>query len=53
VLNQSDWPPQDGGSGITSVAALKEAEKKKEAVEAPSNFFLFFSSQTMAEMQMQ
>jgi hypothetical protein len=52
VLKQSDWPPQDGSSGITSVAALKTAEKAKEAVEVPSNFFLFFSSQTMADMQM-
>jgi hypothetical protein len=52
VLKQSDWPPQDGSSGITSVAALKTAEQNKEAVEVPSNFFLFFSSQTMADMHM-
>jgi len=50
VLKQSDWPPQDGSSGITSLAAIREAEKAKEAVEAPSNFFLFFSSYTMADM---
>jgi hypothetical protein len=52
VLNQSDWPPQDGSSGITSVAALKAAEKAGRAIQAPSNFFLFFSSQTMAGMHM-
>jgi hypothetical protein len=52
VLNQSDWPPQDGSSGITSAVALKAAEKAGRAIQAPSNFFLFFSSQTMAEMHM-
>jgi hypothetical protein len=52
VLNQSDWPAQDGSSGITSVAAIEAAEKAKAAVQAPSNFFLFFSSQTMADMHM-
>jgi hypothetical protein len=44
VLNANDWPPQDGSSGITSVMALKTAEKAGTAVEAPSNFFLYFSS---------
>jgi hypothetical protein len=52
VLNQSDWPPQDGSSGITSAVALKAAEKAGRAIQAPSNFFLFFSSQPMAEMHM-
>jgi hypothetical protein len=52
VLKQSDWPPQDGGSGITSYAAIVRAEKAKEAVQAPSNFFLFFASYTMSDMQM-
>jgi hypothetical protein len=46
VLDQSDWPPKDGSSGITSVKALQAAEKAGRAIEAPSNFFLFFSSQT-------
>ena len=44
VLNASDWPPEDGSSGITSVAALKAAEKAGDAIEVPSNFFLYFSS---------
>ncbi len=44
VLSQSDWPAQDGSSGITSVAALQAAEKAGDAIEVPSNFFLFFSS---------
>jgi hypothetical protein len=44
VLNANDWPPQDGSSGITSVAALKAAENAGDAIEVPSNFFLYFSS---------
>lgn len=44
VLDQNDWPPQDGSSGITSVAALKAAEQAGNAIEAPSNFFLYFGS---------
>jgi hypothetical protein len=47
VLAQSDWPPQNGSSGITSVAALDAAIKAGRAIEAPSNFFLYFGSQTM------
>ena len=47
VLAQSDWPSKDGSSGITSVAALKAAEKAGQAIEVPSNFFLFFGSQEM------
>lgn len=47
VLDKSDWPPQDGSSGITSVAALDAAEKAGTAIEAPSNFFLFFGSRPM------
>jgi len=46
VLDQSDWPPKDGSSGTTSVKALQAAEKAGRAIEAPSNFFLFFASQT-------
>jgi hypothetical protein len=52
VLDQKDWPPQDGSSGITSVKALDAAEKAGRAIEAPSNFFLFFGSHTMADMAM-
>jgi hypothetical protein len=44
VLNQSDWPTQDGSSGLTSLSAIQSALKAGTAVEAPSNFFLFFSS---------
>ena len=57
VLNASDWPPEDGSSGITSVAALQAAEQAGDAIEVPSNFFLFFSSAMkkgdMAGMKMQ
>lgn len=44
VLSQSDWPSQDGTSGLTSAAAIQAALKAGTAVKAPSNFFLFFSS---------
>lgn len=44
VLKQADWPSQDGTSGITSSAKITQAETNGEALEAPSNFFLFFSS---------
>ncbi len=52
VLNQSDWPAQDGSTGITSLRAIRNAEKAGDAVEAPSNFFLFFSSTVMRDMKM-
>lgn len=45
VLQQSEWPSKDGTTGITSEAAVNAAIKAGTAVEAPSNFFLFFSSQ--------
>ena len=44
VLDSSDWPAKDGSSGITSLKAIKNAIAAGQAVEAPSNFFLFFSS---------
>jgi hypothetical protein len=50
VLKQSDWPDQQGNSGITSLAKLQAAEKAGTALEAPSNFFLFFSSHVMSGM---
>ena len=52
VLEQSDWPSQDGSTGITSFTAIRAAEHAGHAVEAPSNFFLFFSSHAMAGMKM-
>jgi hypothetical protein len=47
VLNKNDWPPQDGSSGITSETALNDAIQAGHAVEAPSNFFLFFGSRSV------
>jgi len=44
VLNASDWPTADGSSGITSVAKMRAAEKVGDALQAPSNFYLFFAS---------
>jgi hypothetical protein len=52
VLQQSDWPSQDGSTGITSYKAICAAEKAGTAVQAPSNFFLFFSSRVMKNMKM-
>src|SRR5579883_2862724 len=48
VTDPADWPSEDGG--IKSVAELKEAEREGDAVQVPSNFFLFFSSHKMAGM---
>jgi hypothetical protein len=50
VTNPADFPTENGSSGITSVAALKEAEQAGYAIQVPSNFFLFFSSKKMASM---
>jgi hypothetical protein len=44
VLQESDWPAADGSSGITSVKQMDAAEQAGNAIEVPSNFFLFFSS---------
>jgi len=44
VLHQADWPSEDGTSGITSVANMLAAEKAGDAIQAPSNFYLFFGS---------
>ncbi len=52
VLQQSDWPAQNGSTGITSFRAIQAAEKAGDAVEAPSNFFLFFASYAMKGMKM-
>ncbi|MGA1985630.1 MAG: hypothetical protein ABSG72_05125 [Candidatus Sulfotelmatobacter sp.] len=52
VLDQNQWPTADGKSGITSLAAIQAALKAGTAVEAPSNFFLFFSSTAMGDHKM-
>ena len=44
VMDQSDWPAADGSSGITSSEKMDAAEAAGRAIEAGSNFFLFFSS---------
>jgi hypothetical protein len=44
VTSQSDWPAKDGSAGITSFTALQAAVSAGDAIIAPSNFFLFFSS---------
>lgn len=50
VLDMADWPPANGSSGITSVAALRIAEKKGTAIEVPDNFFLFFGAKQISSM---
>jgi len=50
VLDSSIWPPQNGSSGLTSTAAIRQAEQNGQAVQAPSNFFLFFSTMPMSNM---
>jgi hypothetical protein len=45
VTSQTDWPIKDGSVGITSFTALQAAVTAGDAIIAPSNFFLFFSSQ--------
>lgn len=52
VLSPSDWPSEDGKTGLASVKAIVEAIKAGTAVEAPSNFFLFFSSWVNGQHQM-
>lgn len=44
VLDPADWPNKTGSVGITSVSDLRAAEKSGEAIQVPSNFYLFFSS---------
>jgi hypothetical protein len=54
VLDPTDWPDKEGKSGLTSFKAINAAIKAGTALEAPSNFFLFFSSRadsTMAGMR--
>jgi hypothetical protein len=50
VMDQTDWPNKIGGKGITSVAKLEAAVNQKRAIEAPSNFFLYFASQPSMKM---
>lgn len=52
VTNPADWPAADGSSGITSVGKMDKAENAGDAIEVPSNFFLFFNSKVMKGMQM-
>ena len=47
VMNQSDWPSAEGSTGLTNSPAVQAAVKAGSAVQAPSNFFLFFSSQLL------
>ena len=50
VLDQSLWPAKDGSSGLMSYAAIQSAIKAGTAIQAPSNFFLFFSSYAKSGM---
>jgi len=49
VTDPSAWPSADGRSGITSLDALRAAQAAgKAAPDQPTNFFLFFSSDTQS-----
>jgi hypothetical protein len=53
VLKRSDWPNKDASSGLTSYQDILVAIKDGRAVQAPSNFFLFFSSHANSGMSAQ
>lgn len=50
VTSPSVWPNAQGTSGITSKAKLVQAEQDGEAIETPTNFFLFFSSKSLGRL---
>lgn len=50
VTDPNCWPSPEGHSGITSVKKLHDAERRGDAVEVASNFFLFFKSEPMGDM---
>jgi hypothetical protein len=50
VLAPQDWPNAQGTSGITSAEEMDRAEKRGEAIETPSNFFLFFDSKSLGHL---
>jgi hypothetical protein len=53
ITDPKVWPNASGTTGITSLAKLRAAQSHKEAsADVSSNFFLFFSSQDMASMNM-
>jgi hypothetical protein len=50
VTDPRAWPSEDGTAGINSPAALRGAQAAGQArPDAPTNFFLFFSSDTSPE----
>jgi hypothetical protein len=50
VTDPRAWPTEDGTAGINSLAALREAQAAGQAApDAPTNFFLFFSSDISSE----
>lgn len=52
VTSPSVWPNAQGTSGITSKAKLVRAEQDGEAIETPTNFFLFFSSKSLGRLSL-
>jgi len=50
VTDPRAWPTEDGTVGINSLAALRAAQAAGQArPDAPTNFFLFFSSDVSSE----
>ncbi|HEV2538482.1 MAG TPA: hypothetical protein VGU03_02135 [Frateuria sp.] len=50
VTDPNCWPSASGSMGITSTRKLHDAERRGNAIEVPSNFFLFFKSEPMRDM---
>ncbi len=49
VTDQASWPDVDGTHGITSVTAIRAAQKAGKAMaDLDTNFFLFFDSRELA-----
>jgi hypothetical protein len=53
VMTPEQWPNAEGTSGITSAEKMRAAEASGEAIQTPTNFFLFFESMPVSQMQMQ
>lgn len=51
VTEPSYWPNREGTSGITSFAKLEQAESDGVALQAPTNFFLFFNSVPVSRLE--
>jgi hypothetical protein len=51
VMSPQQWPNAEGTSGITSATKMRAAEASGEAIQTPTNFFLFFDSMSLNHLQ--